>query len=207
MGLWEARMASTEKGRTAKHNVVAAFPNMEMAQEAIGALEWAGIEANEISLLGKAAVEAAEKSAHSSETSERDAEVATRVGGRAAFGAVTGGIAGGAIGLAVGVVLFVLADVGPTFGVAVAGVIGTVAGFIIGGIFGGESGLTISRASKLSMEDIGDQRVLVGVHSDNPEDVQKGAEVLRGKRPLDLNVFDESGRVDGDGRTGATAAR
>lgn len=200
-------MANTEKSRTAKHNVVAAFPNMEMAQEAIGALEWSGIEANEISLLGSAAVEAAEQSAHTSDTSERDTEVATRVGGRAAFGAVSGGIAGGVIGLAVGLVVFLILDLGPAFGVAVAGVLGAVAGFIMGGIFGGESGLAISRAAKLSMEDVGDQRVLVGVHSENPDNVQKGAEVLREKKPLDINVFDGSGQVEGDGRTGATAAR
>src|SRR5437867_11945859 len=62
-GHWEAIGMTTPKDLTehvlAPFNVVAVYPDMEAARKAVDALERAGVEAGNISLLGKRVEEAA----------------------------------------------------------------------------------------------------------------------------------------------------
>src|SRR5688572_23908902 len=109
---------------------------MPEARKALDALEAAGIDAAEISLLGPAAEEAAEHA----DTRERDAGMAGRVGKRAT-GALAGGATGGLAGFLAGLVAFAIPGVGPVIGGGVwaATIGGAVAGGSVGGVIGGYS--------------------------------------------------------------------
>jgi hypothetical protein len=176
----------------APHNVVAVFPGMQQAREAIDALERGGIEAAEVSLLGPAAEEAAEHL----DTRDRDAGMAERVGSRATVGAVAGGATGGLAGFLAGLAAFAIPGVGPVLGAGVwaATIGGAVAGGSVGGVIGGYSAVDMNEAYELTYESVRAGRVVVGVHSEDPAHVQKGEEILRKLDPLGVDRFEASGR-------------
>jgi hypothetical protein len=176
----------------APHNVVAVFPGMQQAREAIDALERGGIDAAEVSLLGPAAEEAAEHL----DTRDRDAGMAERVGSRATVGAVAGGATGGLAGFLAGLAAFAIPGVGPVLGAGVwaATIGGAVAGGSVGGVIGGYSAVDMNEAYELTYESVRAGRVVVGVHSEDPAHVQKGEEILRKLDPLGVDRFEASGR-------------
>jgi hypothetical protein len=183
---------SEEKPAFAPHNFVAVFPGMPEAREALDALEAAGIDAAEISLLGPAAEEAAEQA----DTRERDAGMAGRVGKRATVGALAGGATGGLAGFLAGLAAFAIPGVGPVIGAGVwaATIGGAVAGGSVGGVIGGYSAVDMNEAYELTYESVRAGRVLVGVHSEDPAHVDRGEEILRKLDPLSIDRFDKSGR-------------
>jgi hypothetical protein len=176
----------------APHNVIAVFPGMDEARQAIDALESGGIESAETSLLGPAAEEAAEQT----DTRDRDAGVAGRVGTRAAVGAAAGGATGGLAGFLAGLAAFAIPGVGPVVGAGVwaATIGGAVAGGSIGGVIGGYSAVDMNEAYELTYESVRAGRVLVGVHSEDESHVDKGEKILRKLDPLSVDRFDTSGR-------------
>jgi hypothetical protein len=176
----------------APHNVVTVFPGMQQAREAIDALERGGIDAAEVSLLGPAAEEAAEHL----DTLDRDEGMAERVGSRATVGAVAGGATGGLAGFLAGLAAFAIPGVGPVLGAGVwaATIGGAVAGGSVGGVIGGYSAVDMNEAYELTYESVRAGRVVVGVHSEDPAHVQKGAEILRKLDPLGVDHFEASGR-------------
>ncbi len=188
----EQRPSDEGRPALAPHNIVAAFREMSEARKALDALERGGIDAAEISLLGPAAEEAAEHL----DTRERDAGVAGRVGTRATVGAVAGGATGGLAGFLAGLAAFAIPGAGPVIGAGVwaATIGGAVAGGSVGGVIGGYSAVDMTEAYELTYESVRAGRVLVGVHSDEPDDVEKGEEILRKLEPLSINRFDASGR-------------
>jgi isoaspartyl peptidase/L-asparaginase-like protein (Ntn-hydrolase superfamily) len=181
-----------EKPAFAPHNVVAVLPGMPEARKALDALEAAGIDAAEISLLGPAAEEAAEQT----DTRERDAGVAGRVGKRATVGAVAGGATGGLAGFLAGLAAFAIPGVGPVIGAGVwaATIGGAVAGGSVGGVIGGYSAVDMNEAYELTYESVRAGRVLVGVHSEDSAHVDRGEQVLRKLDPLSIDRFDKIGR-------------
>jgi hypothetical protein len=188
---------SEQPALLAPHNVMAVLPGMPEARKAIDALERAGIEAAEISLLGRAADEAAEQV----DTRERDAGVADRVGARATMGAAAGGAAGGIVGFLAGVAAFAIPGVGPVLGAGVwaATIGGAVAGGSVGGVIGGYSAVDMTQAYELTYESVKAGNVVLGVHSEDPKHVQKGEQVLRRFGTLSLDRFDSTGgRIQGD---------
>src|ERR687887_814172 len=176
----------------APHNVIAVFPGMEEARKAIDALERGGIESAEISLLGPAAEEAAEHT----DTRDRDAGVADRVGTRAVVGAAAGGATGGLAGFLAGLAAFAIPGVGPVVGAGVwaATIGGVVAGGSVGGVIGGYSAVDMNEAYELTYESVRAGRVLVGVHSEDQGNVDKGEGILRKLDPLSVDHFDARGR-------------
>jgi hypothetical protein len=184
--------ANEQRPTFAPHNVLAAFPDMQRAREAIDALERAGIEAAKISLLGPAAEEAAENL----DTRERDAGMAGRVGSRATMGAVAGGATGGLAGFLAGLAAFAIPGVGPVLGAGVwaATIGGAVAGGSVGGVIGGYSAVDMSEAYELTYDSVRAGRVVVGVHSEDPAHVEKGEEVLRKLDPVRVDHFEANGR-------------
>jgi hypothetical protein len=182
-----------EEGLTfAPHNVVAVFPGMDAGRKAIDALERGGIEAAEISLLGPGAEEAAEHT----DTRERDAGVARRVGTRVTLGAAAGGTTGGLAGFLAGLAAFAIPGAGPVVGAGVwaATIGGAVAGGTVGGVIGGYSAVDMNEAYELTYESVRAGRVLVGVHSDDSDHVDKGEGILRKLDPLSVDHFDARGR-------------
>jgi len=176
----------------AKHNVVAAYLDMDAARKAMDALERGGIDAVHVSLLGPAAEEAAEQA----DTRERDERVTQHVGKRVGIGAAAGTAAGGIAGLIAGAVAFAIPGVGPVIGAGVWAAVaaGGVAGGAIGGFIGGVSSFDMSEAWELTHQTVKHGHVLVGVHSDDPAEVDRGDEILRGEHPVRIHRFDREGR-------------
>lgn len=176
----------------AEHNVVATFPDMEKARSAVEALGRAGIEAEDISLLGRAVDEARSNP----DTRLRDLEASTEIAKRAGVGAA----AGTALGALAGVAAFVIPGVGPVVGTGILGaaLAGSMAGGGVGGMVGGVAGLSLEDDWDLTFQDsIRAGRVLVAVHATDKSDVEKAAEVLEGEGADELDWLDAEGRKVG----------
>jgi hypothetical protein len=188
----EERVEQNRQG-FADNNVTAAFPDMDEARKALDALEAAGIESSKISLLGPRAEEAAEES----DTRSRDLEATKDVGKKVAAGAAAGTAVGGAAGFLAGLAAFAIPGVGPVIGAGVwaATIGGAVAGGSVGGVVAGVGSIDVSEAWELTYQSVREGRVVVGVHSDDEEEVVRGAEVLGKLEPLSLHRFGREGRV------------
>lgn len=182
----------------AEYNVVATFPDMEAARKAIDALARAGIEAEDLSVLGQAVEEARSDP----DTRLRDLDATADVAKKAGAGAA----AGGALGALAGAAAFVIPGVGPVIGMgllaAAAG--GTVAGASVGGMVGGVAGLSLEDDWDLTFqESLREGRVLVAVHATDRSDVEKAAEVLQDEKADKLEWIDSDGQPLEDGGDGA----
>jgi hypothetical protein len=177
----------------AEHNVLAVFSGLDEARKAIDALGRAGIDGTEISLLGRAAQEAGSDL----ETTQRDEAVAQDVGKRAAVGAATGSAVGGVTGFLAGLAAFAIPGVGPVIGSGVwaATIGGAVAGGAVGGVAGGISSFDMTEAWELTHESVKADRVVVGVHSDDPTEVDRAADVLAKRDPIRVDRFGVEGRL------------
>ncbi len=173
----------------AAHNVVATFPDMDKARVAMDALGRAGIEAEDISLLGRAVEEAKTDPDTRLRDLDATADIAKRAGGGAA--------AGGALGAIAGAAAFVIPGVGPVIGMGLlaAAAAGTAAGASVGGMVGGVDGFSLDDSWDLTFGDsIQEGRVLLAVHAADEADVYKAAKVLK-EHDADRLEF-----VDGDGK-------
>ena len=175
-----------------RYNIVATFPDMETARKAFDALERAGIDGDDISLLGRHADEAAAET----ETRERDAHLVGDVGEHVvkggAIGSVAGAIAGG--------VAFMIPGVGPAVGAGIwaATLGGAIAGGAVGGVAGGVSSMDQSEDWELTYDDVAAGKVLVAAHAEDGEEADKQESVLRSNGPVKIERFDERGRRIGD---------
>ena len=185
----------------AQHNVVATFPDMDTARKAMDALGRAGIEAEDISLLGQSAEEARSDP----DTRLRDLDATADIAKRAGAGAA----AGGAVGALAGAAAFVIPGVGPVIGMgllaAAAG--GTVAGASVGGMVGGVAGLSLEDDWDLTFqESLRAGRVLLAVHAVDKDDVDKAAKVMEGEGADQLEWIDAEGRKIEGGDRGSEPA-
>jgi hypothetical protein len=188
----EDRIEQNRQG-FAQHNLTAAFPGMEEARAALDALERAGIESSRISLLGPRAEEAAEET----DTRSRDLDLTKDVGKKVAAGAAAGSAVGGAAGFLAGLAAFAIPGVGPVLGAGVwaATIGGAAAGASVGGVVAGVGSIDVSEAWELTYQHVREGRVVVGVHSDDADEVGKAAEALQKLEPLSVHRFDPEGRV------------
>ncbi len=164
----------------ADHNVVAAFPDVEAARDAITDLETSGVPADSIALLG----------AFPAETARPGEEVVAEDAlGDFAKGAAQGAAAGAAGGAAVGA-LTALAI--PGIGPAVAAGLWALAGATGGLAVGGTANTGGSPAWRASFDVVASGNFAVGVHDDDPEVVDLGEETLQARQPLSINRFPEA---------------
>jgi len=171
-----------------RFNVVATFPDMEAARKAFNALEAAGVDGDDMSLLGRHADQAAAEE----ETRERDAHLVGDVGEHVAKGGAIGSVAGAIAGT----VAFVIPGVGPGIGVGIwaATLGGAIAGGAVGGVAGGVGAMDQSEDWELTYDDVAAGKVLVATHADRSEDADKQESVLRSHDPEKVERFDEKGR-------------
>ena len=175
-----------------RYNVVASYADMEGARRAIDALQFSGIDAVDISLLGERAHEAADRANSERNTTSRDQPMVMRILGRA----VRWGIAGAAIGALLGLVLWALGVQFARIGDSAAVTIGSWAlfGLIGGTLIGAMSAISNSEAWALTFEPVDEGNVLVGVHSEQDRDAEHAVEILRSKEPLSVSRFGPDGR-------------
>jgi len=173
----------------AEHNVVATFADMEAAREAVQSLGQAGIDAENISLLGQAVDEARQDPDTRLRDLEATGDIAKRAGGGAA--------AGGALGALAGVAAFAIPGVGPVVGMGLlaAAAAGAIGGGAVGGMVGGVSGLSLEDDWDLTFQDhIRAGRVLVAVHAEERDDAERAAEVLEKGGAQQVEWLDSEGR-------------
>lgn len=167
------------------YNAVAEFPDMARARQAMDALQRAGIEASKVSIEGRAV----ERAASHTHTSDRDARVAEHVGSRTGLGALIGLAVGAAVGLIAGTLVLDLS----TGGIVAATISTAVAGGAVGGVLGGVTSADLAEEWELTHDPDAPGPVLVVVHSDDPEEINHAAGVLRDKGPVHIERLDSEG--------------
>lgn len=177
-------------GRLREHNVVATFSDMETARHAMKELGQAGIDANNISMLGRDA----EAAAVTRDTRERDFEATDDIAKKTVGGAAMGSAVGGAIA---GAAAFLIPGIGPVVGVGIWAAVGggALAGGTVGGMVGGISGLPLNEDWELTYADsVKEGRVLVAVHSNDEGEAERAAKVFDGESAEDVQRLDSEGR-------------
>jgi hypothetical protein len=172
-------------------NIVATFPDLDKANDVALNLSQAGIEANDISILGREQ----EQAASDPDTRLRDMEATGEVAKRA--GAAGG--AGAAIGAIAGAAAFVIPGIGPVIGSGIwAGLLaGGVAGGVIGGMVGGISGLSLEEFDLKYQSVLREGKAMVAVAVDGEEAVGKVRDLLEKESPEDIHMINGSGeRID-----------
>jgi hypothetical protein len=169
-------------GEFSAYNVVAEFPDLKSARAAINALSRGTIEADNISMLGPAA----EQAAGEATTVGADTRIAQYLGTRVGTGTVAGALAGAVAGLLIGGIASGASGVGVSAGVLLAVMLFGAVGFgAIGGFLAGVGSLQMAEPWELTFHDARG-RALVGVHSENPEDVDLASGILEQQNPLEM---------------------
>jgi hypothetical protein len=179
----------TARERFARHNVVATYLEPEAADEALRSLGREGIDGTKISLLGREDRLAVYQAEEESESTELPEDVAKGVVATGAAGTAAGGIAGFVAGAAA----FGIPGIGPAVGAGIwaATASGAVAGAVAGGVIGG-----INRSWAARYEDaVKEGRVLVGVHSDDSDEIESAQKTMREAGAERTDRFDSEGRL------------
>lgn len=166
----------------AAYNIVAEFEDLKSARKAINALSRATIEADNISLLGPAADEAAAEP----DTGSTDTQIARYMTSRVGSGATAGVIIGAVAGLLIGGFSAAALGANISVGVLLAVMLFAAIGFgAIGGFIAGMSSLQMAEPWELTFYNA-EGRAMVGVHSEKPEDIDLAAQILEGQGPLEM---------------------
>lgn len=173
----------------ADYNVVATFPDMDAARKALDALGRAGIEAEDISVLGQAVDEA--RSDPDTRLRDLDAtgDLAQKAAKTASIGSILGGIAGAAA--------FVIPGIGPVLGAGIwaAAGGGAIAGGVVGGMMGAIDATQLGPEWEVTYGNpLREGKVLVAVHARDDEEAQKAAELLEKHGADRVDHLDESGK-------------
>ncbi len=178
-------MAEHELG---DYNVVATYLDHHTARRAASDLHDEGVDAKKISYLAREA----EQVESMAEAHEEVEEVPKEVGKKVAAGTAGGAAAGGAAGFLAGAIAFGIPGVGPAVGAGIwiSALGGAVAGGTAGGVARGINQMWDARYR----DAVAEGRALVGVHSNERDDVARSARILERRRPERLDRFDSKGR-------------
>lgn len=174
--------------RLARHNAVGVFATFDRAVEAVDALFDAGLEADELSLLGPDHAMRPGTGAVKEETTRASGGI----GRGAAAGITTGAVTGGGLGALIGLGVSAIPGVGLAAGAAAlyAGVAGAVMGHIPGALLGAEAGARKAMMWTQTLEPllllVEHGKVLVGVHTNDPERADLGEDRLRAQEPEEV---------------------
>jgi hypothetical protein len=183
--------------RFAAHNVIAVYPTVEAAREAVTRLERKGIEAGNIELLG-AAAEGASEPQTNLEQREADMAMTGRVGRRSAIGIVIGAVVGAVVVAVAALIADAIFEIGPTGGVVLMGALGGALFGGFGGLFyGGATGLPVSDAWSETFEAVKQGQTAVAVHSKRLDQVQGALDALRDTGATRLSRFGPDGKLQG----------
>ncbi len=181
--------------RLAAFNIVATYQDLEQAREAILAVQRAGINADDISVLGRQIEEARDVSERDASASETG--VMADVTKAAVKGTAAGVAAGGALGFLAGALAFGIPGIGPVLGTGIwaATIGGATLGGGVGAHLGGVAALSESEEWTLTYQDeLRSGHVLVAVHAEERGAHDRAVEALRKNDPVNLEEFDEQGQ-------------
>ncbi|MDP9022751.1 MAG: hypothetical protein M3N57_08660 [Actinomycetota bacterium] len=178
--------------RLARFNAVAVFPDLDRAIEALDALFEAGYDPDELSLLGPEHAMAP----GTGQVKEEVTRAAGGVGKNFAKGITSGAVVGGSLGALIGAAVTTIPGVGIAAGAGAlyAGVAGAVMGHIPGALLGVEAGARKAMMWTQTLEPllvlVEHDKVLLGIHSNDPERVDEGEERLGSFDPENLARLD-----------------
>jgi len=175
--------------RLTDHNVVGMFSDLDTARAVMKDLNGAGIDADDISLLGKQA----EEVTSDPDTRLRDMESTAELGKRAA---TTGGL-GAAIGGIAGAAAFILPGIGPVVGAGIWGAVagGAIAGGVVGGMVGAIDATELGPEWEVTYgAPLQDGRVMVAVHARDDEAATTAETVFARHGSGRVDHLDESGK-------------
>lgn len=173
-----------------QQNVVAAFRDLERADDAVAALLDAGFSDDEVSLLGQP-VEEVDTSAPRGPGEP----IGGSVGKHIASGAAGGGLAGGVLGALTTAAVVSIPGIGMVAGTgALLGFLGGAgAGGTVGAIIEGESAMRSDHSWNQAFAAIKEGAIVVGVHGDDPDRVAEAAAILEKLGPMDLRRVNSRG--------------
>jgi hypothetical protein len=176
--------AQAELPPFATFNAIATFDTSEEAREAILALERAGLDGSQLSFLG---LDSSEQS-----LDERSSELDHQQTSFVARGTAKGGSLGSLGGAALGGAIMLIPGIGPIVGAGVLGAAlgGGFFGGVLGGIWGGFNRMGASAAWEETFHHIQNGMALVGVHTDDSDQLQQACSMLPRER---LRVFGRDG--------------
>jgi len=182
--------------RFASHNMIAVYPTVEAAREAVTRLERKGIEAGNIELLG-AGAEGADEPQTNVEQRRADMAMTGKVGRRSAVGIVIGAVVGAVVvGLAALIADAIFDLPGPTGTVVGMGALGGALFGGFGGLFyGGATGLPVSDAWSETFEAVKEGQTAVAVHSQQADQVEDALDALRDTGATRLSKFGADGKL------------
>ena len=181
--------------RFAAHNVIAVYPTVEGAREAVTRLERKGIEGGNIELLGAAAEGAAEPQTNL-EQRRADMAVTSAVGRRSGIGLAIGAVVGAVVVMVVALIFDAIFDLGPNGVVAAGGAVGgALFGAFAGFFYGGATGLPVSDAWSETFEAVKEGQTAVVVHSAQADQVDDALEALRDTGATRLSRFGPDGQL------------
>lgn len=175
--------------RLTEHNVVGTFPDLDTARETIKQLNEVGVDADNISMLGKQVEDVTSDPDTRLRDMESTADLTKKSATAAGVGSVVGGIAGTAA--------FVIPGIGPVLGTgiwaALAG--GAIAGGVVGGMVGAIEATELGPEWEVTYgEPLQEGKVLVAVHARDDEEAEKAATALEKQGAERVDHLDETGR-------------
>lgn len=176
--------------RLAHHNVVAVLETLDEGREAIEELRDAGVDDDELSLLGP------EHAMRPGQGRVKESPGSTATGGvgrSTVAGIGAGTVGGGVIGSIAGLAVSAIPGVGLAAGAAAlyAGIAGAATGQIAGGLLGAETGGRKAMMWAQSLQPFvarvrQDDQILVGVHTEDRARADTAEERLRDLDPLEV---------------------
>lgn len=175
--------------RLTDHNVVGTFPDLDKARAVIDDLNDSGIDADDISMLGKSVEEVSSDPDTRLRDMDSTADLAKKAATTATAGTVLGGIAGAAA--------FLLPGIGPVVGAGIWGALagGAIAGGVVGGMVGAIDATELGPEWEVTYgEPLREGKVLVAVHARDDEEAGKAVQILEKHGADGIDHLNESGK-------------
>jgi hypothetical protein len=170
------------------YNLIAAYEDMGAAKKAVDALQLAGIEAADYSLLGETLAHS-EARVDQASVHEGDAGLTNDWLRRA----VLWGVAGGILGLIVGAIVAAIPDT--PLNLAYWLIIGGITGLTLGGFIGVMYRIDAGPNADAAYRPMSNRHVLLGVISQDQKRVARAESVLTRGHPLALHRYDRRGQL------------
>ena len=180
--------------RLSEHNVVAAFRDLEVAEEALAGLLDAGFGEDEVSLLGRPVEEVESKVEQGRSPGE---PIGGNVLRQTVVGGAAGGLAGGVVGALATAAVAAVPGVGLVAGTgALLGFLsGAGAGSTVGALVEGEAALRSNHSWSQALDAIKEGAIVLGVHGSDAERVAAAEQRLADHQPMELRRVDSHGET------------
>jgi len=167
------------------YGVVAEYADMAAARRAIDALQFGGVEATRIALLGEAA-ESARRADAQRNMAGRDTPLMWRIIWRGFLWSIVGGVLGVALGLVFGLLGVGLPGYGGSLGIQIAS--WAMFAHVAGALWGAYAAISSGDAWEATFQSGPTGPVVIGVRTDDPREIERSARILREKQANSVSL-------------------